>query len=55
MRLAAGDLGALFITQVIREQAALGFHHEVQPLGSVFLHQYCPVRVVTAQRRGPRV
>ena len=52
MRLAAFDLGAFLVAQIVGEQAAFGFHHKVQVLGAVFFHQHGPVGVVGTQRRG---
>jgi hypothetical protein len=48
VRRAAFDLAAFTVAQVFVEQAALGFHHEVQAFGAVALHQHGPVRVVAA-------
>lgn len=49
VRRAAFDLAAFAVAQVLVEQAALGFHHEVQALVPIALDQYSPVRVVATQ------
>ena len=49
--LAALDLGAFLVAQVVGEEAALGLDHEVEPLRAVLLDQHGPVRVVGAERR----
>mmetsp|Transcript_41596 Transcript_41596/g.97602 ORF Transcript_41596/g.97602 Transcript_41596/m.97602 type:complete len:374 (+) Transcript_41596:154-1275(+) len=52
VRPATLDLGALGVAQVADEQAALGLHHEVQPIALRRGHQHRPVGVVAAQRGG---
>src|SRR5690606_32454107 len=50
VRLPAFDLRALLVAEIVREQAALSLDHEVEPLGTILLHQNCPVRVIRPER-----
>ncbi len=52
MGLAAFDLGAFFVAEVVVEETAFGFDHEVKALGAVFIDEHSPVGVVGAERRG---
>ena len=48
---AALDLGAFLIAEVVGEQSALGFDHEVEPLFAVLVDQHSPVGIVGSQWR----
>jgi len=37
--LAAFNLGAFFVTQIVGEEAAFGLEHKVEALGAVFVHE----------------
>ena len=51
MRLAAFDFRTFLFSQIILEQAAFGFHDEIQAFLPIFFHQHGPIRVVAAQWR----
>lgn len=46
------ELCTLFVSEVIGEEAALGFDHEVEAFGAVFVHQHSPIGIVMAKRSG---
>jgi len=43
VRLAAFDLGAFLVAQVVGKQAALRLDHKVKSLVIILLDQYCPI------------
>ena len=45
------DLGAFLVTQIVQEQAALGFDDEIQLLSAALIDQNRPVWTVGTERR----